>query len=353
MAAQLLEIPVNKIRENKAALRPVNRKTEGYEELVESIRIRGVLNPIVVRPMTDSETGEQYYGLVDGLHRWSASKDAGKSTIPANVITMDEAESLEAQIIGNIQRIETKPVEYSKGLQRLLSQNPLLTERELASKLGKSTSWIRERLGLLNLNEGIAKLVDEGRINLSNAFALAKLPPEVQTDFAERAMTQSPQEFAPLVKNRKNEIEKARREGRDPSKETWQPVAHLRSMSTLKEELEKREVGPALLRLTGVSTPEDAFTLGIQWALNIDPQSVEIQKQREEERKKVAAEKREAAKAQRDKLKQERSAIISERLKIETAHADAKTDPTADLEVFDKANGLVGGKFVTETKSEE
>ena len=134
----LKNITLSEIRENKAALRQVNRQSEEYVELVESVRENGVFNAIVVRPIVDEETKETYYGLVDGLHRYSAACDAGQKTIPASVLDLTDAESLEAQIIGNIHKIETKPVEYSRSLQRLMAANPLLTISDMASKLSKS-----------------------------------------------------------------------------------------------------------------------------------------------------------------------------------------------------------------------
>ncbi len=167
--SDLTYVQVSQIRENPVALRQVNRNTEAYIELVDSIRREGVLNPIVVRPMRDPQTGNEFYGLIDGLHRFTATCDAGLDTIPAHIKSMEDAQVLVAQIIGNIHRIETRPVEYSKQLQKILIQDPLLTAASLADQLGKSTTWIADRLGLLKLDEKIGKLVDEGKINLSNA----------------------------------------------------------------------------------------------------------------------------------------------------------------------------------------
>jgi len=128
-------VSLKKIRLNPVALRDVDRESEGYLGLVDSIKSSGVLNPIVVRPIKDSETGEELYGLVDGLHRFTAAGDAGLDTIPAHIKSMEEADILAAQIIGNIHRVETRPVEYSKQLQRILAQDPMLSMTALAAKL--------------------------------------------------------------------------------------------------------------------------------------------------------------------------------------------------------------------------
>ncbi len=118
---KLAHIKVATIRENPNALREVNRGTEKYLELVDSVRKRGVMNPILVRECKDPKTGEDFFGLIDGLHRFSAARDAGSETIPANITSMQDADTMLAQIMANVHRIETQPGEYSKQLVRIRS----------------------------------------------------------------------------------------------------------------------------------------------------------------------------------------------------------------------------------------
>jgi ParB/RepB/Spo0J family partition protein len=89
---RLKEIKLTDIHENPVALRSVNRQLESFQGLVDSIREKGVLNAILVRELKNEETGETYYGLIDGLQRFSASQDAGRETIPAKVVSMSDAE---------------------------------------------------------------------------------------------------------------------------------------------------------------------------------------------------------------------------------------------------------------------
>lgn len=105
MSVVLKSIPLSLIRENPVALRNVNRKGEGYLGLVDSVRKDGVLNAIVVREIKDPTNGNVVYGLVDGLHRFSAASDAGLTEIPAQVKDMDDAAVLEAQLIANVHKI--------------------------------------------------------------------------------------------------------------------------------------------------------------------------------------------------------------------------------------------------------
>lgn len=296
-------IALDLIKENPVALRPVNRKEPAYLELVESIREKGVLNAISVREVYDEETGKTYYGLIDGLHRFTAAKDAGLTDIPATVKNMDDAEVEEAQIMANIHKVETKPAEYSKQLQRILARNPLMSEIELAKRLSKSPAWLRERLGLNNLGAKIQDLVNEGKVVLSNAYALSKLPEEEQLDFLDRAQTQSPAEFVPAANARVKEIKEAKRKGKDAEPAVFQPQPFLQKIGELKDEMANGNVGRALCAENGVTTAEAGFALAIAWTLHMDPQSQDVQRAKEEARKAKLAAEKEARKKEREEKK--------------------------------------------------
>lgn len=323
---ELKHVPLTEIRENPNALRPVNRQTEEYEGLVESIRQNGVLNPIVVRECIDPATKAKFYSLIDGLHRFTASKDAGREDIPCHVTSMEDAAVLEAQIIANIQKVDTKPVQYSKALVRILSMNPLLTLAELAGRLSKSQGWLNDRLGLVKVHKDIQPLVDEGKINLSNAYSLAKLPEADQPDFLDRAMTMQPAEFIPTVNQRIKDVREAARQGRQPSS-AFQPVQLLRKAGEIKDELMSYSVGKELLAKLDVKTPEEAWKLAVQWIMNIDPVSVQLQVERDKQRKAELEEAKEKRKKERlDKAAKEaaekaasmgQEAILAEALGVE------------------------------------
>ena len=273
----LAEIPLSKIRENPSALRAVNRTGESYLELVESIRKEGVLNPILVREVRDPDSNEMVYGLVDGLHRFSGAQDAGLETIPAKIVAMDDAKVLIAQIMTNVHKVETRPAEYSAQLNRILAWEPLLTLSELAARLGKSPTWVTETLRLVKLDDSIQELVNTGEINLSNAYALAKLPPEEQANFLDRAMTQSPQEFVPAVSARVKELRDAKRQGREAKPAEFQPVAHVRKIAELRELATDKTAAVKVANMLKVSDV-DSFILGLQFAVHLDPISVEQQR---------------------------------------------------------------------------
>jgi ParB/RepB/Spo0J family partition protein len=272
------------IRENPVALRAVDRTAEEFLGLVLSIKTKGFIGAISVREQTNPETGKKVYEIVDGLHRYAAAIEAGLSEISVDVLEMSQFQVLETQILMNVQRIDTKPMEYSKGLLRLLAMNPLMTEAELASKVGKSPAWIGERLSLNRIsNDEIKKLVNDGKIGLANAYALAKLPADEMTDWVDRAMSQSPEEFLPAIQARTKEIRNARLQGREASTAEFVPVAFMQKLSELKGALENQDL---LNRLTsGCESVSDGVRRGIEFALHLDPLSVAAQKAKDDERK--------------------------------------------------------------------
>lgn len=300
----LLELPLSEIVENKVALRDVNKETDKYKGMVDSIKVHGVINPIAVKGPLTNDNGGKYYALIDGLHRFTAAKDAGLQTIPCHVKDLDELQTLETQIVANIHKVETSPHQYSKQLQKILLLNPTMTASELASKLGMTSQWLNLRLGLVKLEDEIGKLVDEGKITLTNAYNLAKLPPEEQKDYLERAMTMNPQEFVPTISSRTKELRDALRQGRTPSRSNeFIPVPHLRNLAEIKGEYENPRIANELLAMTGSKTPLDGFKAAISWILNMDPKSIQererkhtLLQQKKEEDKKKRSEEREQKK---------------------------------------------------------
>lgn len=323
----LRTIPLETIRENPVALRQVNRNSEEYQGLVQSIKQKGFLGAITVRPKTDEETGTDYFELVDGLHRYCAAKDAGLDEINVDIVSLDDDSVLEAQIMANIHKVETRPVEYSQQLRRILARNPLMTEAELASKLGKSSAWISQRLGLNKIaNPEIQELINEGRIKLANAYALAKLPPEEMANFTDRAMTEQPDVFVPQVNSRVKEIKEARRKGKDATAAEFQPVAHLQKLKDVRSEMDSGEIGSMLCSKHGVEGAVEGFAMAVKWMLHLDPDSVEAQRVKDAERKAARAEAAKKKKAERAAKKAEAA-----QKKAEEA-AKAAEDAKASLE---------------------
>jgi len=308
MASRTDNIPLSKIKANPAALREANTENPNFIALVDSIKQVGVLNAITVRELKDDATGETVYGLVDGLQRTTASRLAGKQTIPAHIMDLDEAQTLEAQIIANATRVETRPIEYTKALQRILTIDPNLTMSALATRLAKTPSWLSQRLNLLKLDEKYHTLVNEGKMTLANAMVLSKLPVVQQEDYVERAMTQPPTQFTGLVQEVIKQNKQKQREG-GTVKTGFVASPHFRKINELKDVIENNAPAQELIKHTNTNSPVAAFVLALQWVLQLDP--ISLAKAEAEYNEQVAA---------REKAKEERKA---ERNKQKEAEARA------------------------------
>ena len=157
-------IPIEKIIPNKNQ----PRKTFGEEELndlVLSIKSKGLLQPIIVR-----EKG-QFYEIVAGERRWRASQLAQIHEIPALIKELSEAEVLEIAIIENIQRANLNPYEEALGYKELL-ETYNYTHEELANNLGKSRTYISNSTRLLNLPNGVLEFLRDGALTIGHARAL-------------------------------------------------------------------------------------------------------------------------------------------------------------------------------------
>ena len=145
------------------------------EELAESIRSKGVLLPLVVRPVNG------HYEIVAGERRYRASKLAGRDTVPAAIRDLTDAECLEIQLIENVLRTDLHPFEEAQGFRALLDQEgSKYTIETIASKTGKNASFIAKRLKLLNLIQPVADVFLAARISVEHALLLAKLGHDVQ-----------------------------------------------------------------------------------------------------------------------------------------------------------------------------
>lgn len=280
--AEIKKILVSQIKENPDALREVDKTTEKYAGLVDSIRDHGVLNSITVRAAKD-DAGNDIFGLIDGLHRWTAAQDAGLTEIPAQVLSASDAEALELQIVANIHKVETKPVEYARQILRLAAQNPTMTTRDLAKKVNMGETWVKDRLSLIKLSEDIQALVDDSKITLLNAYNLAKLKPEDQVNYLDRAMTQGAEEFSGIVAVRVKEVRDADRQGRAAKPEEFVPVARPRKSKELEDELKSHSAA-------SLSSDPASFLEGIKFALCLDNASVTKSREAWEAQKKAKAE---------------------------------------------------------------
>lgn len=162
----VLEIPADKIRPNPRQPR-VSFGHEEMEELVNSIREHGILQPLIV-----SDLGDGAYELIAGERRLRAAKIAGLRTVPALLRSAREHEKLELALIENIQRKNLNPIEEAHAYERLVNEFGL-TQEAVARRMGKSRPVIANTLRLLNLPEDMQRAVAEGKVFASQARLVA------------------------------------------------------------------------------------------------------------------------------------------------------------------------------------
>jgi len=146
------------------------------KELAESIRIQGVLSPLLVRPLTD-----QSFEIVAGARRYRAAQMAQAPTVPVRIVNLTDAEALEAQLIENLQRRDVHPMEEAQGFKVLLNlEDPKYSIEQIAAKVGKTPAYCAQRVRLTELTAPVVEAFYAEEIGVGHALLLAKLQPAQQ-----------------------------------------------------------------------------------------------------------------------------------------------------------------------------
>ena len=148
-----------------------NFDKEKMEELKDSIKKHGMIQPIIVRKMTNG------YEIVAGERRLKAAKEIGLKKIPAIIKSVNNEKSLEIALVENIQREDLNPVEQANAFKRLADEFNL-TQQELAEATGKSRALVTNTIRLLKLNPEIQKNISEGKISFGHAKLLLSIEDE-------------------------------------------------------------------------------------------------------------------------------------------------------------------------------
>jgi len=175
-AASTQEIPIDSIDPNPYQTRRRINET-ALEELAESIRASGVVQPVVLRPVANGR-----YQLVAGERRWHASRRAGKTTIPAVVRQISNEQAMEITIIENLQREDLNPVEQARAFE-LLSREFGLTQEQIASRTGKDRASISNFVRLLKLPEDVQNALEAGTLSFGHGkvlLAMAGFPEHLE-----------------------------------------------------------------------------------------------------------------------------------------------------------------------------
>ena len=180
-----------------------NFEEENLEDLTNSIKERGVIQPIIVRT---SKTESSKYEIIAGERRWLAARKAGLHDIPVVVTDVDDLKSLEFAIVENVQRHDLNPLEEAQGYKRLIDE--FSYDQDKVSKfIGKSRSYITNSLRLLNLPTDVLKLLEEQKITSGHAKILVGLDNAsfITSKILEKKMSvRQTEAFVKIFKNKKN-----------------------------------------------------------------------------------------------------------------------------------------------------
>jgi len=161
------KVSINDLVRNRYQPRKYFSK-ENIEELSNSIKERGVIQPIVVRP---DKKNEGKYEIIAGERRWIASQNAGLHEVPVVIFNIDDAKSLEFAIVENIQRQDLNPVEEAQGYKRLIDEFKY-DQDKVSGFIGKSRSYIANSLRLLALPTEVLIMIEKGNLTAGHARAL-------------------------------------------------------------------------------------------------------------------------------------------------------------------------------------
>lgn len=174
--SELRHIPIDMIQRGKYQPR-TDMHEEALQELADSIKVQGVMQPIVVRPI---EGGDRFE-IIAGERRWRATQIAGLDTIPAVIRLVGDESAIAMALIENIQRENLNPIEEATALKRLQEEFNL-TQQEVAEAVGKSRTTVTNLLRLMTLNHDVRVMLERGDIEMGHAKALLGLQSEQQSD---------------------------------------------------------------------------------------------------------------------------------------------------------------------------
>ncbi len=158
--------------------------TEALNDLAESIRRHGVMQPIVVRRLAGLD---DRYEIIAGERRWRAARLAGLSEIPAIIRDLPDELAIALALIENIQREDLSPMEQAQALQRFHDEFGM-SHQEIADAVGKARATVSNLLRLMSLSEEVKTLLDHGDLDMGHARALLSLPPIQQSAVARQVV---------------------------------------------------------------------------------------------------------------------------------------------------------------------
>ena len=209
---ELRDLPIDLIQRGRYQPRR-DMDPQALQELADSIRQQGVMQPVVVRPV-----GESRYELVAGERRWRATQMAGLDRIPAIIRDVPDEAAIAMALIENIQRENLNPIEEAVALQRLQEEFGL-TQQQVADAVGKSRTSVTNLMRLLGLAPDVRTMLEHGDLEMGHGRAMLTLAPEVQTQVARQVVAKglSVRQTEALVRRLQEEAAQGKRKTGAPA----------------------------------------------------------------------------------------------------------------------------------------
>ncbi len=195
------QVPVERLKPGR--YQPRNFMDEGkIEELAQSIRENGIIQPLLVRSNSDDNSS---YEIIAGERRWRAAQLAKVHEVPVIIKEMTDQKALEIGLVENLQRQDLSVLEEADGYQRLIEEFSH-TQDELSKTVGKSRSHVANMMRLLNLPESVKRLLDQNKLSAGHARALLNAPDQLKTAHQVIKQGLNVRQTESLVKKTQNKI---------------------------------------------------------------------------------------------------------------------------------------------------
>ncbi len=179
---QLTKLPIDLLQRGKYQPR-MDMRQESLQDLADSIRAQGIIQPIVVRPVNITPGQPTQYEIVAGERRWRAAQLAGLHEVPVVIRHIPDDAAVAMALIENIQREDLNPLEEAMALDRLIKEFSM-THQDAAEAVGRSRAAVSNLLRLLELADEVKRLLEHRELEMGHARALLSLPPRRQVEVA-------------------------------------------------------------------------------------------------------------------------------------------------------------------------
>jgi ParB-like chromosome segregation protein Spo0J len=262
----LENLPTDIIDTSWSVLRSVNKDTLKYQNFKQSIAKEGIEQNLLVRRITDEETGEVRLSLIDGLHRLTAAIELGIPTVPCKIL--DEcsnlrALSLQAQL--NLHSIRTPAATFGRMILRIIAEDETntLTVAGLADLLNVDVGYIKRRVRVAKMNNLVQDAVDTGEVSIGKAIEISKLPRLEQQEWIEIAKELKFDEFRLAVRDRLRSVKGSKI--KTVTGEEFVPTPKLRTVTAIANMIDERSYD-----VSDELEAEEAFYEGLRFCIQMD-----------------------------------------------------------------------------------